>query len=399
MKVLIFEPFSGASGDMIISSLLDLGVDESKIADSIAAFNIGIEVAEVEKRGIVAKSIRFIGDAGERSYTELVRLIKDSGLDNDIIKNALSILERIADAESKIHGTEKQRLKFHELGAIDTIGDLVGSCVAFAAINPDTVMSTPIAVGMGYVETEHGILPVPAPATMEILRETSLLIQGGPAHAELLTPTGAAILAHFVQRAVNSLPAMRITATGYGAGSAELPIPNVLRVSLGELDTVTGFATDMVGVLETNVDDVTGEVVGNLVEVLMAEGARDVTVLPALMKKGRFGHVIRVITSAEDIQRMAHIIMKETGTLGVRVMHVQRHIATREKREINLRIKGVERKVSVKIGRDAGGEILNIAAEFEDAKRIAGELKLPLKEVIRMVECEARKNLFLFNAY
>ncbi len=397
MKVLIFEPFSGASGDMIIGSLLDLGVDESRIADAIAAFNIGMEVADVEKRGIMAKKVRFTGDAEKRSYTELVQMIKDSGLDDGIIKDALAILERIADAESKIHGTEKEKLKFHELGAIDTIGDLIGSSVAFAAISPDTVMSTPIAVGMGYVETEHGVLPVPAPATMEILRKTSLLFQGGPSHAELLTPTGAAILAHFVQRAVNSLPAMRITATGYGAGSTELPVPNVLRASLGEL--VMGFATDMVGLLETNVDDVTGEVLGNLIEVLMAEGARDVTVLPALMKKGRFGHVIRVISSPEDVQRMAHIIMRETGTLGVRVMHVQRHIAGREKREINLRIKGVERKVSVKIGRDAGGEILNIAAEFEDAKRIAGELKLPLKEVIRMVECEARKNLFLFNAY
>ncbi len=389
MKALIFEPFSGASGDMIIGSLLDLGIDESKIADAIAAFNIRMEVEDVDKRGIVSKKVRFTGDAEERSYTELVQMLNDSGLAKDIMENALAILERIADAESRIHGIEKQKLKFHELGAMDTIADIVGSSIAFSAIEPDTVISTPISVGMGYVDTEHGVLPVPAPATLEILRKASLLFQGGPFSAELLTPTGAAILAQFVNRAVTSLPPVRITATGYGAGSIELPIPNVLRASIGELDT--DFATDTVGVLETNVDDVTGEVIGNLIEALMAKGARDVSVLPALMKKGRYGHVIRVITSPGDIQRMARILMKETGTLGVRVMQVRRYIASRDMQEIRLRIKGIERSVRVKIGRDANGELLNIAAEFEDAKRVAGELKLPLREVIRMIECEARK--------
>jgi len=396
-KALIFEPFSGASGDMVIASLLDLGVDESEIADGIAAFNLRMEVEEVERGGIVAKKVRFIGGLGgaeERSYPEIVRIIRDSGLDSEIINNSLRIFERIADAEARVHGEDKQHLRFHELGAMDTIGDLVGSSIAFSSIHPDIVISTPISVGRGYVKTEHGLMPVPAPATLEILRRTDLLFQGGVSRSELLTPTGAAILGHFVHRSVASLPPLRITETGYGAGSRDLSVPNVLRASLGE--PAMELATDMVGVLETNVDNVTGEILGNLIEVLMAEGAKDVTIIPTLMKKGRAGHLIRVITAPEDVQRMAYLLMRETGTLGVREMEVRmRYIASREKEKMKVKIRGKEREVGVKIGRSADGELLNIAAEFEDAKRVAGELKMPVKDVIKIVEGEARKNFFL----
>ncbi|MCD6203530.1 MAG: nickel pincer cofactor biosynthesis protein LarC [Methanophagales archaeon] len=396
-KALIFEPFSGASGDMVIASLLDLGVDESEIADGIAAFNLRMEVEEVERGGIVAKKVRFIGGLGgaeERSYPEIVRIIRDSGLDSEIINNSLRIFERIADAEARVHGEDKQHLRFHELGAMDTIGDLVGSSIAFSSIHPDIVISTPISVGRGYVKTEHGLMPVPAPATLEILRRTDLLFQGGVSHSELLTPTGAAILGHFVHRSVASLPPLRITETGYGAGSRDLSVPNVLRASLGE--PAMELATDKVGVLETNVDNVTGEILGNLIEVLMTEGARDVTIIPTLMKKGRAGHLIRVITAPEDVQRMAYLLMRETGTLGVREMEVRmRYIASREKEKMKVKIRGKEREVGVKIGRSADGEVLNIAAEFEDAKRVASELKMPVKDVIKIVEGEARKNFFL----
>ena len=396
-KALIFEPFSGASGDMVIASLLDLGVDESEIADGIAAFNLRMEVEEVERGGIVAKKVRFIGGLGgaeERSYPEIVRIIRDSGLDSEIINNSLRIFERIADAEARVHGEDKQHLRFHELGAMDTIGDLVGSSIAFSSIHPDIVISTPISVGRGYVKTEHGLMPVPAPATLEILRRTDLLFQGGVSHSELLTPTGAAILGHFVHRSVTSLPPLRITETGYGAGSRDLSVPNVLRASLGE--PAMELATDKVGVLETNVDNVTGEILGNLIEVLMTEGARDVTIIPTLMKKGRAGHLIRVITAPEDVQRMAYLLMRETGTLGVREMEVRmRYIASREKEKMKVKIRGKEREVGVKIGRSADGELLNIAAEFEDAKRVAGELNMPVKDVIKIVEGEARKNFFL----
>ncbi len=400
MKLLVFEPFSGASGDMIIGSLLDLGIDESKIKDAISVFDLRLEVKEVEKRGIKAKKVQFVSNkrgAKERSvksYEEIVRMIANSGLRREIIDNSLSIFEKVADAESKVHGKPKQRLIFHELGAMDTIGDLVGSSTAFLDIQVDCVISTPISVGDGFVETEHGQLPVPAPATVEILKKTPLLYQTGPflAVSELLTPTGAAIFAHFVQRSVPFLPPLCVEETGYGAGSRDLPMPNVLRTSLCEADAY--LLKDEVEVLETNVDNVTGEVLGNLIEVLMADGAKDVAIVPAQMKKGRSGHIIRVITAPQDISRIAHRIMAETGSLGVRVMQVRhRFIANREQKKVKVRIKGVVREIGVKIGRNASGDLLNVAAEFEDAKRVARELSVPMKDVMIIVEEEARKKL------
>lgn len=215
MKALVFEPFSGASGDMIIGSLLDLGADESKIKDAISVFDLELKVKEVEKRGIVAKKVQFSElprkkDAKRkisvRSYESIIRALEDSGLNKEIIRNSVSIFEKIANAEAKAHGEPRESLHFHELGAMDTIGDLVGSSTAFLDIHPDIIISTPISVGSGFVDTEHGLLPVPAPATVEILRHSSLLYQGGPYAFELLTPTGAAIFAHFVQRSELFLP-------------------------------------------------------------------------------------------------------------------------------------------------------------------------------------------------
>jgi uncharacterized protein (TIGR00299 family) protein len=395
MKALVFEPFSGASGDMVIGSLLDLGADESRIRDAISAFNLELEVKEVEKRGIVAKKVEFMSKRGAgsvRSYRDIIRTIEGSGLSKEIIRHSLNVFERIASAESKVHGEPKERLTFHELGDLDTIGDLIGSSIAFLDIHADMVISTPISVGSGLVNTEHGFLPVPAPATVEILKNTSLLYQGGPVATELLTPTGAAIFAHFVQRSEPFLPQMRIEKTGYGAGTKDLPMPNVLRTSIGEIEESVSLLRDEVEVLETNVDNVTGEVLGNLIEVLMAEGAKDVAILPAQMKKGRSGHLIKVIVTPQDVSRIAYRIMEETGSLGVRVMQVKhRFVANREQRKVKMRIKGVEKEVGVKIGRDAKGNLLNVAAEFEDAKKVAKELRMPLKEVIKLVEENARK--------
>ncbi len=392
MKALVFEPFSGASGDMIIGSLLDLGVKESKIADAISVFGLELSVKEVEKRGIRAKSVAFVrtrkhhGESSLHSYADVVSAIEQSGLSVAIIQNAMDVFEKLAMAEATVHGVPKESVTFHEIGALDTIGDLVGSAVAVLDLHPDIIMSTPISVGSGLVTTEHGFLPVPAPATVEILKDTSLVYHGGPfaGVSELLTPTGAALFTHFVQRSEPWFPQMRVQKIGYGAGSRDLQMPNVLRACLGE---VGELLRDDIEVLETNVDDVTGEVLGNLIEVLMAEGAKDVAVAPVLMKKGRMGHLIKVITAPQDSARIAYKIMEETGSLGVRVMQVKhRFVADREQKKVKVKLKGVEKEVSVKIGRDAQGNVLNVAAEFDEVKRIADELNMPLKEVIKIVE-------------
>ncbi len=393
MRAVVFEPFSGAAGDMILGSLLGLGVQESKITDAISAFNIALEVTEVEKCGIQAKQVAFVAtraaaerSRGERSYRDIRHAIEESGLPDRVIQLAVSVFERIAHAESIVHGIPGEEITFHELGALDTLGDVVGSVVAFLELNPDTIISTPISLGSGFVQIEHGCFPVPAPATLEILRDTALLYRGGPAvaEAELLTPTGAALLAQFVERSEPTLPQLRIEQIGYGAGTQDLPVPNVLRASLG---TLSELSRDLIEVLETNVDTVTGEMMGNLIEVLMTEGARDVTVAPVLMKKGRTGYLITVITAPQDSARIAQRLMAETGTLGVRVMQVmQRFVADREEARVTVRLRGVEREVGVKIGRDAAGKVLNVAAEFEDAKRVARELNVPLKDVLKAVE-------------
>ena len=429
MKALVFEPFSGASGDMVIGSLLDLGADESKVRDAVSGlgFDLELEVKEVKRRGVVAKKVEFVSEGessaerkksrSERSYKEIANAIKDSGLTKEVKENSLGVFEKIATAEARVHGEPKESLTFHELGALDTLGDLVGSSTAFLDLRPETVVSTPISVGSGFVETEHGLLPVPAPAALEILKDTSLLFQGGGSAGELLTPTGAAIFAHFVQRSQPFLPRMRVERTGYGAGSKDLPrTPNVLRAIFGEIEVEEPapplLLRDEVAVLETNLDNVTGEVLGNLVEVLMAEGdaegggVKDVAVVPAQMKKGRSGQIVKVIVAPQDAPRIAHRIMQETGSLGVRVMQVkQRFVADREQRKVKVKIGGTEKEkekekekeveveVGVKIGRDARGNLLSVAAEFEDAKRVARALKVPLKEVQRLAEETARKSL------
>jgi uncharacterized protein (TIGR00299 family) protein len=393
MRAVVFEPFSGAAGDMILGSLLALGVKESKIADAISAFKLDLEVTEVEKRGIMAKHVAFVAtraaterSCSDRSYTDMRQALEQSGLPEPVIQHAVSAFERIAQAEAVVHGIPKEKITFHELGALDTLGDLVGSAVAFLALNLDTILSTPISLGTGFVQIEHGCFPVPAPATLEILRDTALLYRGGPAviDAELLTPTGAALLAQFVERSEPAFPQLRIEKIGYGAGTQDLPVPNVLRACLG---TITDLSRDLIEVLETNVDNVTGEMMGNLIEVLMAEGARDVAVAPVLMKKGRTGYLITVITAPQDAARIAQRLMAETGTLGVRVMQVKhRFVANREEVHVKVTLRGVEREVGVKIGRDAAGKVLTVAAEFEDAKRVARELNMPLKDVLKAVE-------------
>ncbi len=406
-KALLFEPFSGAAGDMIIGSLLDIGVPAEKIRDAVSALGLQFDVRSVVRCGIKAKHVQFHGDERILSYGDMLRMIEGSGLSDEIVRDAIAVFERIAEAEASVHGVRKEEVHFHELGGLDTIGDIVGCSIAFSEINADVVMSTCPSVGGGLVRIEHGKMPVPAPATLEILRSAGIPFRGGPIDAELLTPTGAAILAHFVHHFVNFMPEMRISRTGYGAGSSDFAeMPNVLRASIGEIaDTGCGvLSRECVDLLETNVDDVSGEILGNLINVLMAEGAKDVSIVPAIMKKGRAGHIIRAVVAPEDSERIAHRMMMETGTLGVRVMCVKnRFVAQREIKLIKVpfvttaiygdAMKKMEKEIRVKIARDSSGNLIDISAEFEDARRIADEMQIPVREVIRMAENAAMREI------
>ncbi len=395
MKAAIIQPFCGASGDMIVAALLDCGADTEKVKqvmESIAG--VKVKIKKVERRGIRATQVLVSSNRKIVKYSDMVEEIGKYPLDKKIISGALEIFDIIAGAESKIHGIPEQKLHFHEMGAADAIADVVGACTAYhdLGLNKGKVYCLPISIGGGSVETSHGKLPVPAPATMEILCSHKLLFRGGPIDAELLTPTGAAILAHFTDECKDFYPQFKSEITGYGAGYADLEVPNVLRIAVGDIDEA--LVRDEIEILETNVDDVTGQVLGNLIEELMAMGALDVAITPAVMKKGRSGHIIKVIAKRGDSYGLARKIIEETGSLGVRFAPVEhRLIARREIINVKVDFQGKKHELGVKIAMDLHGKILSIAAEFEDAKRISRALRIPVREVLKKAEEKARKQI------
>lgn len=393
MKALIFNPFSGAAGDMILGCTLNLGADQNTVKELIeASVDVSVDIKEVVKKGIKALDVRINVPEKEpvRTYPELVEAVKAAGLPSEVESSALDIFLKLAEAEASVHGQpDLENLHFHEVGQSDALADIIGSSAAIHSLNCDSVFCTPINVGSGTIACAHGILPVPAPATLEILRKGKFYFRGGSEQKELLTPTGAAILAHFA-RPVETFPQGRVISIGYGAGDSELAGPNVLQGVLSELDSC--LVPDIIEVLETNADDVSGEVLGNLFEELLAMGARDVAILPATMKKGRPAHVIKVIAKPEDTAKLARKIIIETGSLGVRVIPTRhRLMAARRIESIKFEVEGQVYEAAVKIARDSEGVLLNISAEFEDCKKIAKTSGVPVKEVMRRAEETARK--------
>ncbi|MEA3324475.1 MAG: LarC family nickel insertion protein [Euryarchaeota archaeon] len=434
MTCLIFDPFMGASGDMIIASLIDLGADPAhikEIMESVAP--VTVDIGRTTKNGISATRVRVseTTDKSEtRTYPAIASDIRSSGLPDPIVRDALAIFSRIASAESRVHGVSEDELHLHELGQADAIADVVGASTAIHDLAPSRVFCARIVAGRGFVDTAHGRCPVPAPATLGILAGSVLSWEYGSIEHELLTPTGAAILAHLVGQAEpggsggnsggssssssgsSSGGGCVATGIGYGAGKADLEIPNVLRVircedelrgqwmgkgyvqvhvpgsGAGDIwrDGGASLWRDTVEVLETSVDDVTGEVLGNLIDELMAMGAHDAIVIPATMKKGRSGHLIQVIVKPEDSARIAQRIIEETGSLGVRISTTKhRLIAKRKMESVRIEIDGAEWDAAVKIATDECGCIFSISAEFEDAKAIAQDTGVPVREVMRRI--------------
>ena len=393
MKAILFDPFSGASGDMIIGALLDLGASPQKVRDAMeSAANVGVEFSRTNKKGISAQFVDVVTKKeGSMTFGNILERINSLDLHPDIIKDVISVFNILGKAESKVHGISLENLHFHELGQEDAIADIVGACTAFHDIDLKKyrIYCTPISVGMGFIEFSHGKFPVPAPAALEILKEYSLPWKLGPVEGELLTPTGAALLACFVNE-MGTCPPMKTECTGYGAGSRDIVIPNVLRIIEGEIDD--GLISDQIEMLETNVDDVTGQVLGNLIDELLIAGAKDVSIIPATMKKGRSGHIIQVITKPEDSGKLARKIIEETGSLGVRIIPIKhRLIAQREMGKVDITINNRLFTISVKIARDMRGALLNISAEFEDCKKTALESGVPVRDVIRIAEEKARQ--------
>ena len=377
-----------------MASLLDLGADPDAVRKAVESVGCGLEISREERHHISAARVRIhAGGKRYRTLSEARSILAAADLAPQARDRALHIMEILASAEGRVHAVSGEEARFHEIGAMDALADIAGSSAALSSLAVDRVVVLPISVGSGTVVAAHGRLPVPAPATLEILMGSALLWRGGPVEGELLTPTGAAILAGFADEAAAEYPLIRAGASGYGAGSKDLAVPNLLRTVVGEPLEPKGAAGghphphhDRVVQLETNVDDVTGEVLGSLLEILMEEGALDVAIVPALMKKGRPASLVQVLAKKEEAERLARIVMKETGSLGIRVFpSLHRFVAEREEREVGFEIEGRPFRVRLKVSR-LGDEVLRIKAEHDDCRQVARESGLSLREVARRAE-------------
>jgi uncharacterized protein (TIGR00299 family) protein len=416
MDVLAFDGRMGASGDMLLAALLAAGADRDALAPVEDALPVRYEVESADEHGIAATSVRVrytdeadVPDGGgvedsphahggaegagpTRSREEVVALIESMDLPDAVAARSLAVVDRLAAAEAAVHGGDPEAATFHEVGADDAIADIVGVALLLADLDPDRVVTTPVATGGGSVETSHGMLPVPTPAVVELAEGADWSLRGGPVDAELLTPTGAAILAE-VAEGVDALPPLRVRASGYGAGGYDFDAhPNVLRAVRGEGQG--RLARDDIVVLETNLDDAAPEVLGSLQETLGEAGARDVTILPATMKKSRPGHLVKVVCRPADAERVARKLAEETGTLGVREHGAgHRWVAAREFETADLAVGGETYEVTVKVASDADGAVYDVSAEYDDALAVATAADLPVREVIRRAESRVSERL------
>lgn len=389
MTIIIDPQSSGISGNMIIGALADLGADEIELKNIMESVTkefgeINVEFKKINKKGIASTycNVEMIEKSNVYHYDEFIDKIKNLDIENKIITKSIAVFERIALAESKVHGTALQEVHFHEVGASDAVADVIGAIYAYYTLNLDKekIIGLPVAVGGGQVKTMHGMLPVPAPATLEILKGVECI--GGPISSELATPTGCALYMEFCDEIKEFLPATKPLKIAYGAGSKDFDHPNVLRI----IQSSEEIQTDSIDVIETNIDHLTGEELGYLFDKLFAEGALDVSITPILMKKNRQGSLLKVISKEENREHLLNTIFKETGSLGIRILpNIHRGIAKREFETEKIEIEGEEFEITYKIGY-LNNEIISKRAEFEDLKKIAVKTGLPLKDIKKIIK-------------
>ena len=406
MRIAYLDCFSGISGDMFLGALVDAGVPAEVLRQTVAELNVGarLEVSRVQRAGISATKVDVLvrgkkdrpreshdqehghhhpaphkaaGAHGHRGLKEIRQVIGAAGLPAGVKTTALSMFEALGAAEAKIHNTSVEKVHFHEVGAADAIVDIVGAAVGAEVLGVDEWVASPLNVGSGAVVCDHGRFPVPAPATVELLRGVPVYSSG--IEAELVTPTGAAIVKTLASR-FSSFPAMKIAATGYGAGTRDFHgHSNVLRLTVGEATSESRAATqDKIAVLEASLDDLNPQLFGYLLERALAAGALDVFATSVQMKKNRPGLLLTVLAKPKDASRLAHLIFAETTTLGVRIREEHREILQRR----TLSVKTPWGAVRIKVA-SLNGSVANFAPEYEDCRRIAARRRLPLKTVMQ----------------
>ena len=383
MKLCYFDAFSGISGDMTVGALIDAGADVPALLDALASLGTPAEfrVEKTKRRGMAASkfSVSAPGEKKHRHLHHIAEMIDRSSLSQRARANAHLVFGKLAEAEATVHGTEIRKVHFHEVGAVDSIADICGACVALDLLGIEAVATSPVNVGSGTVNTEHGVLPVPAPATAQLLKDRPVYSRG-PA-IELTTPTGAA-LASALSREFGPMPAMRIAAIGYGAGDRDFPEhANILRATIGELSGASEATS--VAVIEANIDDSTPEVLGYAMERLLEAGALDASFEPIYMKKNRPAVLLRVIARPEDREALAAIVLAETSTLGLRIHAAERRVQSRELVEVITPHGLVRMKVA-----GHGG----YAPEYEDCRKLALAAGVPLRQIVAQANYEYLKN-------
>jgi pyridinium-3,5-bisthiocarboxylic acid mononucleotide nickel chelatase len=398
MRVLHLDPFSGIAGNMFLGALLDAGLSRRALVEDLAALEVGhrLVVSKVRRGPLAARYVRVVvpGARGRhahphgphdpahhgRSWREIRRLLSRAKLRPAVRERALVIFTALAEAEGRVHGIAADRVHFHEVGAVDAIVDVVGAAIALDRLGVSRVTSAPPALGHGSVESAHGRIPIPAPATLELLR--GVPVSSAEVAWETVTPTGAAILKSIVSE-YRPLPALTIEAIGHGAGDDRKgPLPNVLRAVLGREG---GLGRDRVVVLEANLDDFVPEHFDYVMEQLFALGALDVSLSHLQMKKNRPGFLLRVIARPDGRLPLARALLAETTTLGVRVSECDRLLLPREQ----VRVTTPWGPVRVKIAHGEDGRV-DVSAEYDDVKRVARKAGVPLREVVRRAEQIAR---------
>jgi hypothetical protein len=385
------EPFSGASGDMLLGALLDAGTPLDTLTRALQTLPLPdwhLEAEPVVRGALGATQARVVTeerDPPRRHLSEVLRVIDGGRLPGTAAGQARAIFIRLAESEARVHRTSIEQVHFHEVGAADAIVDICGVTTGLALLGVDMLYCGPLPLnGGGQVSTAHGLLPLPAPATMELLARAGAPTVPHPAHVELLTPTGAAILTTLARF---ERPAMRIRACGYGAGSRRKPEPNLLRLTLGEAThwpDANGDTTEQLALLACNLDDMNPQWYGHLFELLLARGALDVTSVPALMKKGRPGQILSVLCREADGAALTDVLLAETTTLGVRRHLVHRQAATRE----IVNVETVYGPVPVKL-RLAAGRVTQAMPEYDDCRRIAMSAGVSLAAVTMAAQAAA----------
>ena len=416
MKTLYLDLFSGISGDMFVGALVDLGVDARKLERELKELKVGgwrLRVTRKQISGIVgtkfevpvdkSRGSRAEGRGHEhahnplyahhhdgRNFTEIKQLISRSRLSNWVKKKSIAVFQRIAEAEGKIHGLPPAKVHFHEVGAMDSIVDIVGACVALEMLGQPRVLASPVIEGTGWIECAHGRFPVPAPATLAILGTRGIGVTQCNEPHELVTPTGAALLAEFVE---SFGPMQNVIAekTGFGLGTREHKTrPNVLRVVFGtasqgqspktKVAEARDWETDHITVLETNLDDINSEILGHFVETAMAAGALDVFYTPIQMKKNRPGVLLTILCMEAEADKFSEMVLRETSAFGVRRTLAERRKLRRE----FVKVQTPFGKATVKLAK-FNEKVVQAAPEFESCKKLAVRAKVPLKQVYTTV--------------